>query len=54
MWHYFTYSNTHRYIEVLQQIVHVYNDAHHNSIIAGRRQISYVYKLQDQAGEDIL
>lgn len=31
MWRYFTYRNTHRYIDVLQQIIHAYNNARHSA-----------------------
>lgn len=32
MWRYFTHRNTHRYVDVLQQIVHAYNNSRHSVI----------------------
>lgn len=32
MWKYFTYKNTHRYMDVLKDLVHSYNHTHHRSI----------------------
>ena len=32
MWRYFTHKNTHRYIDVLQDLVHSYNNTYHRSI----------------------
>ena len=32
IWHYLTYKNTYRYIDVLQQLVNSYNKAFHPSI----------------------
>lgn len=32
MWRYFTHRNTHRYIDILQQLVYAYNHAKHSSI----------------------
>lgn len=32
MWRYFTYNNTHRYIDVLQDLLHSYNNSYHKSI----------------------
>jgi hypothetical protein len=32
MWRYFTYKNTYRYVDVLQDLLHSYNNTHHRSI----------------------
>ena len=32
MWKYFTAKNNHVYIDILQDIVHVYNNSYHRSI----------------------
>ena len=40
MWKYFTYKNTHRYIDVLQDLVHSYNNTYHRSIDMTPSQVS--------------
>lgn len=40
MWKYFTYKNTQRYIDVLQDLVHSYNSTYHRSIGMAPNQVS--------------
>jgi hypothetical protein len=40
MWKYFTYKNTYRYIDVLQDLVHSYNNTYHRSIGMTPSQVS--------------
>jgi len=40
MWKYFTYKNTHRYTDVLQDLVHSYNNTYHRSIGMSPSQVS--------------
>ncbi|XP_033231627.1 uncharacterized protein LOC117182634 [Belonocnema kinseyi] len=45
MWRYFTRRNTHRYIDLLQPMVHAYNNARHSSI----RMAPSIVNLQSAA-----
>src|SRR3984885_3900218 len=40
MWKYFTHTNTHRYVDVLQDLVHSYNNTFHRSIGMTPNQVS--------------
>ena len=40
MWKYFTYKNTQRYIDVLKDLVHSYNNTYHRSIGMTPSQVS--------------
>jgi Chromo (CHRromatin Organisation MOdifier) domain len=40
MWKYFTYKNTYRYIDILQDLLHSYNNTHHRSIAMTPIQVS--------------
>lgn len=40
MWKYFTYKNTYRYVDILQDLVHSYNNTFHRSIGMKPSQVS--------------